>query len=115
MIRRGEIYWVDWSPGRGHEQSGRRPALVIQNDLGNQFSATTIVAALTTRIRRPYPFHVEVSAIEGGLPDDSMVLLEQIQTIDSDRLQERIGALDSGRMIQVDRALMRSLGIGSLA
>ena len=111
MIRRGEFYWVDWSPGRGHEQIGRRPALVIQNDRGNEFSPTTIVAAVTTRGRRLYPFQVEVSAVECGLPHDSTILLDQIQTVDQNRLLERIGALVSDRMVDVDRALLRSLGI----
>jgi mRNA interferase MazF len=105
------MYWIDWSPGRGREQAGMRPALIIQNDIGNQYSPTTIVAAVTSRVRRPYPFHVPVTAAECGLSQDSTVLLEQIQTIDQARLQDRIGALSSERMVEVDRALQHSLGL----
>jgi mRNA interferase MazF len=88
-----------------------RPALVIQNDVGNRFSATTIVAAITTRVRRSYPFHVDVTAEETGLRQDSTVLLEQLQTIDQIRLQDRIGELGSNRLAEVDEALRHSLGI----
>ena len=109
-VNRGDVVLVDF-PYPSGTGSKVRPALVIQNDRGNEFSATTIVAAVTTRIRRAYPFQVEVSALEGGLPHASTVLLDQLQTIDQDRLQERIGALEPDRMIDIDRALLRSLGI----
>ena len=111
-IRRGELYWVDWGPGRGSEQLGVRPALVVQNDVGNQHSPTTIVAAVTTQARRTYPFQVAVTADESGLPRDSVVLLNQLQTVDRTRLRDRAGRLTAGRMAQVDQALRLSLSLG---
>ncbi len=111
MVRRGEIYYVDWSPSRGSEQSGARPALIIQNDVGNQFSSTTIVAAVSTQQRRPYPFHVTISAQESGLPQDSVVKCEQVQTVDQTRLGRLAGTLSVERMLQVNLALKRSLGL----
>jgi mRNA interferase MazF len=111
MSRRGEIYEVDWSPGRGSEQSGVRFALVIQNDVGNEFSPTTIVAAISSRARRPYPFHVSITAHESGLPQDSIVKCEQIQTIARCRLDRRVGRLNPSKMREVDRAIINSLGI----
>ena len=112
MARRGEVYYVDWSPGRGSEQAGIRPALVIQNDVGNQFSPTTIVAAISTQQRRPYPFQVAITAQESGLPLDNVVKCEQIQTIDQARLGRLAGALGVERMQEVGIALRRSLGLG---
>lgn len=82
MVRRGEIYYADLSPVRGSEQGGIRPVVVIQDDIGNRFSPTTIVAAITSRIKGPYPFQVLISAAESGLPKDSLVLLNQIRTLD---------------------------------
>lgn len=112
MIRRGEIYWVDWSPGRGSEQSGRRPALVIQNDIGNQYSPTTIIAAVSTQAPpKSYPFHVRITPTESGLSADSVIKCEQIITIDKDRLGERIGSIPVARMRDVENALHRSLGL----
>lgn len=111
MIERGEIYEVDWSPGRGSEQAGVRPALVIQNDIGNAFSPTTIVGAISSRARRPYPFHVAITARESGLAQDSIVKCEQIQTIAQARLGRRVGSLGADKMREVDRALTHSLGI----
>jgi len=111
MSKRGEIYEVDWSSGRGSEQTGVRPALIIQNDIGNECSPTTIVAAISSRARRPYPFHVAIEAHESGLPQDSIVKCEQIQTIAQSRLGRRVGKLDADRMREVDRALTNSLGI----
>lgn len=111
MARRGEIYYVDWSPGRGSEQLGTRPSLVIQNDVGNQFSDTTIVATISTRRGRPYPFHVPIGPAESGLPQPSVVKCEQIQTIDQARLGRRVGLLSAEVMQQVDLALHRSLGL----
>ena len=87
MIRRGEIYWADLDPVRGHEQAGTRPVLIIQNDVGNQYSSTTIAAAITSRIsKKRLPVHVEISVQESGLPKDSLVLLEQIRTLDMERI-----------------------------
>ena len=111
MPRRGEVYYVNWSPGRGSEQSGVRPALVVQNDTGNQYSPTTIVAAVSTRLKRPYPFQVAIKAVESGLPDDSVVKCEQIQTIDQSRLGRLAGVLGKEKMREIDFALHRSLGL----
>ncbi len=111
MVRRGEIYYVDWSPGRGSEQAGIRPALIVQNDVGNQVSPTTIVAAVSTQERRPYPFQVGITAQESGLPKNSIVKCEQIQTIDQVRLGRLAGTLRAEKMKEVDQALKRSVGL----
>jgi len=110
-IKRSEIYWVEWNPGRGSEQSGLRPALVIQNDIGNKFSPTTIVAALTTAIEKPYPFLVRITAKESGLPKDSTVNLAVIMTIDRTRLTDKCGELNEAKMVEVDKAIKASLGL----
>lgn len=111
MTTRGEIYWVDWNPARGSEQSGTRPALVIQNNTGNQLSPTTIVATITTReMKRRYPFHVPVP--EGILPRPSTIMCEQLMTIDQSRLVgKRVVLLPDEVMKEVDEALRRSLGL----
>jgi mRNA interferase MazF len=111
-VRRGEIYWVDWSPGRGSEQLGMRPALVIQNDTGNRFGSTTIVAALTTAADKAYPFLVKCAARESGLPKDSMINLAAIMTVDKGRLVNKAGKLAENRMAEVDAAIKASLGVG---
>ena len=111
MARRGEIYYVDWSPSRGSEQAGVRPALIVQNDTGNQFSPTSIVAAISTQQRRPYPFQVAITAQESDLPRDSIIKCEQIQTIDQARLGRLVGVLREEKMREVDLALQRSLGL----
>ena len=111
MAKRGEIYYVDWSPGRGTEQTGTRPALVIQNDVGNQYSPTTIVVAISSQQRRVYPFQVSVTAQESGLPRDSVIKCEQIQTIDQARLGLLAGVLGMEKVGEVDLALHRSLGL----
>ena len=111
MTRRGEIYYLDWSPGRGSEQAGIRPALIIQNDDGNQFSPTTMVAVISTQQRRHYPFHVAITPQESGLPRDSVVKCEQVQTVDQVRLGRLAGVLGGDRMEEVDLALHRSLGL----
>ena len=90
-VRRGEIYWVDWNPARGSEQGGTRPALVIQNDIGNRFSPNTIVASVTTAPAKVYPFMVRITASESGLPRDSMINLAAILTIDQTRLRGKCG------------------------
>ena len=110
-IRRGEIYWVNWNPGRGSEQGGLRPALVIQNDIGNKFSPTTIVAALTTAVEKSYPFLVKVTAKESGLPRDSTVNLAVILTIDKTRLNRKCGVLSNSKMSEVNEAIKASLGM----
>lgn len=112
QCRRGEIYYADLNPIKGHEQGGRRPVLIIQNDIGNQFSPTTIVAPLTTALsQRVYPTEVRVEAGAGGLPQPSSALLNQIKTIDKDRLEERIGQFDERIMRRVDEAIKISLGL----
>jgi len=110
-IKRGEIYWVDWNPSRGSEQSGLRPALVIQNDVGNKYSPTTIIATLTTATGKPYPFTVKVTAKESGLPKDSTVNLAVIMTIDKTRLKDKCGELNEDKMQEVNEAIKASLGM----
>lgn len=111
MVRRGEIYYLDWSPGRGSEQTGFRPGLVIQNDLGNEYSSTTIVAAVSTRASRSYPFHVNITPDDSGLPRPSIVKCDQLQTVDRTRLVRRLGALGPTKMREIDRALLLSLSL----
>jgi len=117
-MRRGEIYRLDFGIPQGSVQGGVRPgliiqsdALVMQNDIGNRTSPTTIVAAVTSKRKKHYPFHVEITKEESGLPEDSTVLLEQIQTVPQSRLVEKKGELDNNKMEEVDRALIHSLGI----
>ena len=112
MVRRGEIYWLQLAEGIGSEQAGRRPAIVIQNDIGNRSSPTTIVAAITSQARRRhYPFQVLFTAEESGLQLGGTVLCEQIQTVDQGRLGDLAGALSREKMGEVDLALHRSLGL----
>jgi mRNA interferase MazF len=111
LVRRGEIWWVDFGKPRGSEQGGQRPALIIQNDTGNTSSTTTIIAAITSKRKASYPFHVEIAANESGLPQDSTILLEQILTIDRSRLIKRASVLSSERMRDVDTALQFSLAL----
>jgi len=109
-IKRGEIYYASLDPVVGSEQGGNRPVLVIQNDVGNWFSPTTIVAAITSRQgKTTLPTHVSISAVE--LPQDSVVLLEQIRTIDKQRLTGFVGHLDEKAMLLVDKAIVISFGI----
>lgn len=110
-VKRGEIYWVDFGTPRGSEQAGKRPALVIQNDIGNETSPTTIVAGITSQKKPPYPFHIAITATESGLPKYSTILLEQLLTIAQDKLLQRCGQLSPDKMKEVDRALMYSLGM----
>jgi mRNA interferase MazF len=109
--KRGELYLVNWNPGRGSEQAGMRPALVIQNDIGNKHSPTTIVAACSTARAKSYPFTVGITAKESGLAKDSTINLSQIMTIDKRRLEEKIGELSPGKMSAIDEAVKNSLGI----
>lgn len=110
-IKRGELYYADLSPVVGSEQGGVRPVLVVQNDVGNRYSPTVIAAAVTSKINKArLPTHIELSASFYGLNKDSVVLLEQIRTLDKRRLKERIGALPIGVMQRVDDALKISLG-----
>ncbi|MBR4003342.1 MAG: type II toxin-antitoxin system PemK/MazF family toxin [Clostridia bacterium] len=112
MIKRGDLYFADLSPVVGSEQGGIRPVLVIQNDIGNKYSPTVIAAAITSKLNKAkLPTHIEISSSEYGLEKDSVVLLEQIRTIDKTRLKEKIGELNSIKMNQVNKAMMISLGV----
>jgi mRNA interferase MazF len=108
--RRGEVWTVNFSPSRGSEQRGVRPALVIQNDVGNRYAGTTIVAAITTTIKI-YPVTVPLKKGEGGLSEPSMVNLAQVLTIDKSRLLRRMGSLSSDRMDMVNSAIQVSLDL----
>ncbi|MCI6542435.1 MAG: type II toxin-antitoxin system PemK/MazF family toxin [Firmicutes bacterium] len=111
QIRRGEIYFADLSPVVGSEQGGIRPVLIIQNDVGNKYSPTVIVSAITSQLSKAkIPTHVELSASEYNLPKDSVVLLEQIRTIDKRRLKEKVSELDGKKMRAINLALLVSLG-----
>ena len=109
-IKRNEIYYADLSPVVGSEQGGVRPVLVIQNDMGNKFSPTTIVAAITSRQNKAkLPTHIEIT--EDVFEKDSIVLLEQIRTVDKRRLKEYVGKLDNGTMARVNKAISISVGL----
>ncbi len=111
MVKRGELYYADLSPVIGSEQGGVRPVLVVQNDVGNKFSPTVIAAAVTSQLSKArLPTHIELAAIDFGLAKDSVVLLEQIRTLDKKRLKERIGELPEGLMQRVNNGLLISLG-----
>lgn len=111
-IKRGEIYYADLSPVVGSEQGGVRPVLIVQNDVGNKHSPTVIAAAITSQKEKAkLPTHIELSAYGCGLAKDSVVLLEQIRTIDKKRLKERMGELDNGSMTKVNDALSISFGL----
>ncbi len=111
MIKRGELYYADLSPVVGSEQGGVRPVLVVQNNVGNKYSPTVIAAAVTSQINKAkLPTHIELKAIDYGLNKDSVVLLEQIRTLDKRRLKERIGVLPDTMMQGVNKALLISLG-----
>ena len=111
-INRGEIYYADLSPVIGSEQGGVRPVLVVQNDVGNKFSPTVIVAAITSQLTKAkLPTHIELSKEKYNLPKDSVVLLEQIRTLDKQRLKEKISSLDFVVMQRVDVAILISLGL----
>ena len=111
VIKIGELYYADLSPVVGSEQGGVRPVLVVQNDVGNRYSPTVIAAAVTSKINKArLPTHIELSARTYGLAKDSVVLLEQIRTIDKRRLKDRIGLLSDQMMNRVDDALLISLG-----
>ncbi len=111
-VRRGYIFYADLSPVVGSEQGGVRPVLIIQNNVGNKYSPTVVVAAITSQIdKAKLPTHVEVNAQDYGLDKNSVILLEQIRTIDKQRLQEKMTELDDKMMKRVDEALKISLGL----
>lgn len=110
MVKRGELYYADLSPVIGSEQGGIRPVLIVQNNIGNKYSPTVIAAAITSQLNKAkLPTHIELSQAS-GLPKDSVVLLEQIRTIDKARLQDKIGEVNDETMKRVNNALMISLG-----
>jgi mRNA interferase MazF len=113
-VRRGDIFYADLSPVVGSEQGGMRPVLIVQNDVGNKYSPTVIAAAITSQINKArLPTHIELSAQTYGLSKDSVVLLEQIRTIDKRRLKEKMGRVDSSLMNRINNALAVSFGLGS--
>ena len=110
-VKRGELYYADLSPVVGSEQGGVRPVLVVQNDVGNKYSPTVIAAAVTSKINKAkLPTHIELPSSSFGLQKDSVILLEQIRTLDKRRLRERIGELSTATMTKVDKAILISLG-----
>ena len=112
-VKRGDIYYADLSPVVGSEQGGLRPVLIIQNDVGNRYSPTVIAAAITSRLgKNRLPTHIDVDADRVGLVKDSVILLEQMRTLDKRRLKEKMGHLDEGMMEQVNRAIAVSVGLG---
>ncbi len=112
IIRRGDIFYADLSPVIGSEQGGVRPVLIIQNDIGNKYSPTVIVAAITSQINKAkLPTHIEIDGKKYGLPKDSVILLEQVRTIDKRRFIEKICKLDDEIMSKVNEGLKISLGL----
>lgn len=113
-VKRGDIYYADLSPVVGSEQGGVRPVLIVQNDVGNRFSPTVIAAAITSQKEKSkLPTHIELQSTGCGLSKDSVVLLEQIRTIDKRRLKEKMGRLDEHSMNEINRALSISFGLGA--
>ncbi len=111
-IKRGDIYYADLSPVVGSEQGGVRPVLVIQNDIGNKYSPTVIVTAITSRLTKSkLPTHIDIFSADVGLSKNSVILLEQIRTIDKTRLRERLGHLDEAMMQAVNNAISVSFGL----
>jgi len=107
---RGEVWLVNWNPARGSEQAGKRPALVIQNDIGNEKASTTIVAAITSSVKL-YPMNVAVDPPEGGLDRPSIIKTSQILTVSKERLEKRLGRLGKDTMNEVDKAIKLSLAL----
>ena len=113
-IRRGDIFYADLSPVVGSEQGGLRPVLIIQNDIGNRYSPTVIAAAITSRVSKTrLPTHIDIYASQVGLAKDSVILLEQIRTLDKRRLKEKMGHLDDSIMDTVNTAIAISFGLGT--
>ena len=111
QIKRGDLFYADLSPVVGSEQGGIRPVLIIQNDIGNKYSPTIIAAAVTSQLTKAkLPTHVEVREGDFGLAKTSVILLEQIRTLDKRRLKEKIGSIDKITLDKIDRALLISLG-----
>lgn len=115
IVKKGDLFFADLSPVVGSEQGGIRPVLVVQNDVGIKYSPTIIVAAITSQTKTKLPTHVQLNATQGGLSKDSIVLLEQLRTIDKQRLRERIGTLNEKQIPDIEKALSISLGIADMA
>ncbi len=114
VVKRGDIFYADLSPVIGSEQGGVRPILIVQNDIGNRYSPTVICAAITSQINKAkLPTHIEIDCNKYPLIKDSVVLLEQVRTIDKKRMKEKIGHLDDAIMTKVDKALLISLGLNT--
>jgi len=114
-IKRGDIYYADLSPVIGSEQGGLRPVLIVQNDVGNKYSPTVIAAAITSQINKTkLPTHIELYAENFGLAKNSVILLEQIRTIDKRRLKEKMGHLETGLMDKVNNAISVSFGLSEM-
>jgi mRNA interferase MazF len=112
QVKRGDIFYADLSPVIGSEQGGVRPVLIVQNDVGNRYSPTVICAAITSQINKAkLPTHIEINCQQYTLVKDSVILLEQVRTIDKKRLREKICRLDETIMKKVDKALLISLGL----
>lgn len=112
IVRRGEVFFAELNPVQGSEQGGTRPVLVVQNDIGNQYSPTTIVVAITSQINKAkLPTHIELPKDKTGLDKDSVILAEQVRTIDKSRLQHKVAVMGEDIMHRVDRALEISLGL----
>jgi len=112
-IKRGDIYYADLSPVIGSEQGGLRPVLIVQNDVGNRYSPTVIAAAITSKMSKTkLPTHIDISGQNAGLSKDSVILLEQVRTIDKQRLKEKMGHLDDSTMNHVNNAIQVSFGLG---
>ena len=116
IVKRGDIYYADLRPVVGSEQGGIRPVLIVQNDIGNKFSPTVIAAAITSQTgKTPLPTHIRVDAKDSGLLKDSVVLLEQVRTLDKRRLRSRMGALDEKDMARIDQAIFVSFGLQTVS
>lgn len=112
LIRRGDIFYADLSPVVGSEQGGIRPVLIVQNDIGNKYSPTVIASAITSQINKAkLPTHIELNAKGYGIPKESVILLEQVRTIDKKRLREKVGHLDDELMAKVNEAIAVSFGL----
>ncbi len=114
QVKRGDIYYADLSPVVGSEQGGLRPVLIIQNDIGNRYSPTVIAAAITSRMgKTKMPTHIDIYADRAGLARDSVILLEQVRTLDKRRLREKMGHLDDDMMTEVNSAIAVSFGLAA--
>ena len=114
-VKRGDIYYADLSPVVGSEQGGLRPVLIIQNDIGNRYSPTVIAAAIASKMGKTrLPTHIDIYADKVGLAKDSVILLEQVRTLDKRRLKEKMGHLDDGVMSEVNTAIAESFGLGDI-